>query len=127
MKDNNDLLIASFFEQYGKKEIADNGFSQRVMNALPHRERSYAKLLNTLWTCFCGIAAISLFLFADGINFISSVAINVLNSLLAHISAIDITLSTVIMTVVAIYTLLICAVYNIISNDDIDYSMTISK
>jgi len=124
MKDNgiyeeaqDERMIASFFEQYGKEEIADEGFSERVISRLPKREWSIAMRLNTIWTCICGIAAIVLFVCADGIGIISTVAQGVWNSMLTSVSTVEITLSSVATVLVALLTLYAVAVFDIATSD----------
>jgi len=128
MNDNNitkdafdDQLIASFFEQYGRQDIADDGFSERVSKLLPRRERSFAEKINTLWTCICGIAAVALFFFVDGIQLISAAVLDVFNHLLASLSTVDVTLTAVITVVTAVSVLLVVAIYNVFLFDYVDY------
>lgn len=121
MKDKNDLLIASFFEQYGQKDIADNGFSQRVMSRLPRREWSLAKRMNTIWTCICGVAAIVLFILVDGIELILSVATSTFNHIFSSVTSINLTLASVITIIITVWILSAVAIYNLFSTDEADY------
>ena len=58
MEDKNDnLLLEQFFSQAKKQEIADGGFSDRVMRQLPDRSLR----LSRLWTAFCVLTALALF------------------------------------------------------------------
>ncbi len=50
MMENDDKLLTSFFAEH-RQEIADNGFSRRVLRHLPDRSRHLAQI----WTAFCFI------------------------------------------------------------------------
>ena len=65
MTENDDKLIAAFFEE-NRREIADNGFSKRVMHHLPDR----TSRLSHLWTVFCCLLGAGLFIWLDGIRMI---------------------------------------------------------
>lgn len=57
----NDILLKNFFDK-NRKEIADNGFSQRVMRHIPRRDTNK---LAQLWS-WCGVSlALLLFLALD--------------------------------------------------------------
>ena len=36
-EDNNDLLLQQFFSEAARQQIADDGFTERVMQALPQQ------------------------------------------------------------------------------------------
>ena len=60
-----DELLESFFSQARTQEIADNGFTERVMHRLPDR----AQQLSRLWTLFClalGIVLVVVFMMFQG-------------------------------------------------------------
>lgn len=52
-EDRDELLVRKFFEE-NKVELADDGFSQRVMRRLPDRTRR----LSRIWTAVCTLAGI---------------------------------------------------------------------
>lgn len=112
MKDNDDLLIASFFNEYGKNDIADNGFSERVMNRLPKREWSRLERMNIVWTSVCAVAAVALFFFADGVGLLKSFFLNFFADLVAYIVSINFSLTSLLMVLVTIVTLSILTTYN---------------
>ncbi len=59
MMETNDKLIRDFFGEH-KQEIADNGFSRRVMHRLPDRQRK----LTRLWkACVATILLVLFFVF----------------------------------------------------------------
>lgn len=61
MMENDDRLIEQFFAE-NKQEIADNGFSERIMCALPKRRNHSVEVLNAITIAAC----IILFTLADG-------------------------------------------------------------
>lgn len=63
MMETEDKLIRDFFATE-KKEIADNGFSRRVMRRLPRRVDRLAQV----WAVFISLVALVLFLFFDGLQ-----------------------------------------------------------
>ena len=63
MMENDDKLLTSFFAEH-RQEIADNGFSRRVLRHLPDRSRHLAQI----WTAFCFTLALVLFVSLDGVN-----------------------------------------------------------
>ena len=62
---NDDKLLTSFFAEH-RQEIADNGFSRRVLRHLPDRSRHLAQI----WTAFCFTLALVLFVSLDGVQLI---------------------------------------------------------
>lgn len=63
--ENDDKLLRQFFAD-NRPEIADNGFSRRVMHQLPGRTNR----LYRLWTVFCFSLAAVLFVALDGFRLI---------------------------------------------------------
>lgn len=57
MTENDDRLLTLFFAEERQREIADDGFSRRVMRRLPLRHNRLA----TLWSAFCFLTAAVLF------------------------------------------------------------------
>ncbi|MDO4163078.1 MAG: DUF5056 domain-containing protein [Bacteroides sp.] len=76
MQENDDKLIEQFLAA-GKQEIADNGFSRRVVQRLPRRE----SLLSRLWTGFCFALALVLFFVFDGWQAIQNTVYSVFENL----------------------------------------------
>jgi len=56
MTDNE--LLEQLFQPIKEMEIADDGFCERVMQQLPHRN---IRRLSHLWTIFCIVTGITLF------------------------------------------------------------------
>ncbi|MEG0888324.1 MAG: DUF5056 domain-containing protein [Bacteroides sp.] len=67
MTETDDKLLRDFFAAE-KKEIADNGFSRRVLRKLPHR----VNRLTQAWAVFITLVAIALFFVCDGFQGIIS-------------------------------------------------------
>ena len=68
MKDKDNILLEHFLQEK-KREIADDGFTRKVMNRLPRK--SYEKelfRLNLFWNVSCVIAFVLLFYVLDGWN-----------------------------------------------------------
>ena len=61
MMEDNDKLLRDFFSA-NKQEVADNGFSSKVMNSLPQRVNPFTKM----WGAFVLLAGIILFFIFDG-------------------------------------------------------------
>lgn len=57
MTDKDNQLIASFFQHAAEEQIADNGFTRRVINRLP----ADTVRQSHLWTLFCVVIAVVLF------------------------------------------------------------------
>lgn len=65
MMENDDKLLADFFAG-NRQEIADNGFTRRVMHRLPDRTQR----ISQLWTAFCSTLALVLFVAFDGLQLV---------------------------------------------------------
>ena len=68
MNEDNDLLIKQFFQQAAQQQIADNGFTERVMQRLPQHTSLAARrtLLTRLWTASCIVVFAVLFVVFHG-------------------------------------------------------------
>ena len=68
MTEDNDLLIKQFFQQAAQQQIADNGFTERVMQRLPQHTSLAARrtLLTRLWTASCIVVFAMLFVVFHG-------------------------------------------------------------
>lgn len=68
MVDKDDILLKNFL-QANKQEVADNGFSRRVMNRLPERR---AVLLSYFLSAVSVVLAVAIFFVQDGVSIIGS-------------------------------------------------------
>jgi hypothetical protein len=91
MKIDDDQLLKQFMDA-NRQEVADGGFSRRVMRSLPARHNRAMHLLNTL----CAIVSVFLFLAFDGIQAIVEVLRNIFVYSMQHIELIHVDLKTVI-------------------------------
>ena len=68
MTEDNDILLKQFFQKASQQQIADNGFTERVMRSLPQHSLLAARrrLLTSLWTAFCIVVFAILFVLFDG-------------------------------------------------------------
>ena len=79
MTEDNDLLLRQFFSEASQQEIADDGFSERVMERLTllesealHRQEqmarreAWARRVERLWTIFCIVVFAMLFVVFHG-------------------------------------------------------------
>ena len=65
MIDNDNLLIENFFKQAAQQQIEDNGFTERVMEKVV-QTRPSTRRMSILWTCFCVVVALALFILLGG-------------------------------------------------------------
>ena len=71
--EDKDILLNNLFAEAAKTEIADNGFSRKVMRRLPSR----AERMSRIWTCVCTMAAVVLRTYFKAWNYIFDWAVNV--------------------------------------------------
>ena len=62
MNEADDLLLQQFFSEASQQQIADDGFSRRVMQHLPSRINWFTRL----WNAFCILVFVVLFVAFDG-------------------------------------------------------------
>ena len=62
MMDNNEHLLQQFFSEAAQEQIADDGFTERVMRQLPARKSWFARF----WTPFCIATFVVLFIVFRG-------------------------------------------------------------
>lgn len=104
-----DELLMQFFGE-NRPDIADDGFSERVMRQLPRR----AQRLERAWTTVCFAAAMALFLVFDGVAELRTLASNLMGDAAGYLSSVDLgglqplTLlaSAVLLGMVSLYNLL---------------------
>ena len=66
MTDNDDKLLKRFFSEYGVGDIADNGFSSRVMRSIPEGVHLYR--IDIALRIVCLAATIVLLFFFSGLS-----------------------------------------------------------
>lgn len=77
---NDDLLLQQFFGEAARQPVADNGFTQRVMQRLPQR----ADWFSRLWTAGCIAVFVVLFVVFRGWELLAVHFEGVLRTLLAQ-------------------------------------------
>ena len=104
MIDNDDLLVKAFFEEH-THEIADHGFSKRVMRHLPDRSRR----LNRIWTIVCCVLGIVFFVAVRGWHVMADALSVCVRTVPAQdvfqLSPLTIVLSVLILTTVCVWQL----------------------
>lgn len=90
MKDD-DKLLKQFMDA-NRQEIADNGFSRRVMRRLPCSHNRAAQILNAL----CAVLSVFLFVAFDGIQSVIELMRNVFVYTIQHVGAINIDIKAVV-------------------------------
>ena len=65
MTEDNDLLLQQFFRDAAQQQIADDGFTERVMQQLP-QTRCNLQRFNRVWTLFCVGVFLVLFVWFRG-------------------------------------------------------------
>lgn len=127
MNDKDELRIASFFNEYGKKDIVDNGFSERVMSQLPRRERSPLERLNIVWTTVCGVAIVAAFFILGGVKLVSTWLLNIFVDLQSLVLSANINLLSILSAYVALSLIILFAIYQTITNDEENFEITMSR
>jgi hypothetical protein len=100
MTENDDKLIQSFFED-NMKEVADDGFSERVMRHLPRRAAS----LNRIWTIFCSVLGAVVFCLLDAWKGFPVVVGDVFGA------------TNVLMLVIGVLTITAVVTYNVVTSE----------
>ena len=66
MEDKSDILLKQFFAEASQQQIADDGFTERVMARLPERRACGVQCLARMWTLFCLLVAVGIFWIVSG-------------------------------------------------------------
>lgn len=115
LTESDELLVKGFFEE-NKIDIADNGFSERVMRRLP----SPSVRLNRIWTAVCTLLG-AMWLFSvlsdvtlksvkGGLLYLGK---NIAEGLWSRIVSIEVSQHSLLMAGVAVLTLSVIVAYNI--------------
>jgi hypothetical protein len=79
METDNDVLLKQFFSDAARQQIADDGFSQRVMRQLPARTNWFVRL----WTAGCTSVAVVLFVVCRGWELVTEHVLTLFHNLSA--------------------------------------------
>ncbi|MDR1004486.1 MAG: DUF5056 domain-containing protein [Prevotellaceae bacterium] len=98
---DNDRLLRQFFDE-NRHEIADRGFSRRVMHRLTaNRTRRLARL----WSLFCALLAVVIFVATDAATLIWNALRNILTDVIApdisQLNPLSVYLAAAVLLVVA--------------------------
>ena len=86
MTDNDNILIERLFEEASRQQIADDGFTKRVMAALPDNSAAKVRRLSRLWTWFCILVGLALFFLLDGWAVLKATLLAIFNTVLTSLS-----------------------------------------
>lgn len=73
MKDDNDKMLQQFFSPVAEQHMADNGFSQSVMNRIDALDDRCIIWLSRIWTVVCSIAGMVLLLLSGVLSGVQQV------------------------------------------------------
>lgn len=73
MKDDNDKMLQQFFSPVAEQHMADNGFSQSVMNRIDALDDRCIIWLSRIWTVVCSIAGVVLLLLSGVLSGVQQV------------------------------------------------------
>lgn len=105
---SDDELLAQFFDE-NRIDLADDGFSARVMQQLP----SQSVRLSRIWTFVCVLAGIAFFIWADGLGQLRRVAVNSAGNIVGFLSSVDFSMTSPLMIYAAASLLALFAISNL--------------
>lgn len=73
MKDDNDKMLQQFFSPVAEQHMADNGFSQSVMNRIDALDDRRIVWFSRIWTVVCSIAGVVLLLLSGVLSGVQQV------------------------------------------------------
>jgi hypothetical protein len=79
MTEDNEQLLKQFFSETAQQTIADDGFTERVMQRLPMRANWFVRL----WDGLCLLVAAILFIVYDGWQLLADHVVGLFYSLIA--------------------------------------------
>lgn len=106
MNRNDDQLISKFM-QANKHEVADNGFSRRVMRRLPNK----AKVLSDILTAVCVVLSAILIYVYDGFNILLASVQDILRNQSLNLEETNLNSSTLLLMLAVFASLAIYQVY----------------
>ena len=92
-------LLEQVFGPARQMTVADNGFSDRVMEQIPRHD---TKRLSRLWTIFCIAVAAGLFIVFGGLQLVVSGLLMVLKTPMSRDSLLMLTISAVVVWLLTI-------------------------
>jgi uncharacterized membrane protein len=114
MTDNDNILIERLFKEASRQQIADDGFTQRVMAALPDNSAAKVRRLSRLWTWFCVLVGLALFFLLDGWAVLKATLLAIFNTVLTSLSVLlttaptaDLRLDPAVLLVLLVFVLVV--------------------
>jgi len=114
MTDNDNILIERLFEEASRQQIADDGFTKRVMAALPDNSAAKVRRLSRLWTWFCILVGVALFFLLDGWAVLKATLLAIFNTVLTSLSVLlttaptaDLRLDPAVLLVLLVFVLVV--------------------
>jgi uncharacterized membrane protein len=114
MTDNDNILIERLFEEASRQQIADDGFTKRVMAALPDNSAAKVRRLSRLWTWFCILVGLALFFLLDGWTVLKATLLAIFNTVLTSLSVLlttaptaDLRLDPAVLLVLLVFVLVV--------------------
>ena len=88
MTDNDNRLVERFFQEASRQEIADDGFTERVMRGVEtvEADMSRSSLLCRLWTWSCILTGGVLFFFLNGWETLKASLLSMMETMLTSLS-----------------------------------------
>lgn len=124
MKDDNDKMLQQFFSPVAEQHMADNGFSESVMNRINALDDRRIVWLSRIWTVVCSIAGVAVLLLSgvlsgvqqvgktEVLGFINS-ALMLVMSFFRHISTLNVSDLPVTMCLLPIAVTVVFAIFAI--------------
>jgi uncharacterized membrane protein len=114
MTDNDNILIERLFEEASRQQIADDGFTKRVMAALPDNSAAKVRRLSRLWTWFCILVGVALFFLLNGWAVLKATLLAIFNTVLTSLSVLlttaptaDLRLDPAVLLVLLVFVLVV--------------------
>ena len=112
MENKDDELLKQFFAQH-TFELADNGFTQQVMQKLPRRLVN----LNRIWVFFCCLLGVVFLLVSNALNQLRMVFSNFVGDINGWIASIELGVQTPIMVYLTILTFVFLGAYQAVESN----------
>ena len=112
MENKDDELLRQFFAQH-TFELADNGFTQQVMQKLPRRLVN----LNRIWVFFCCLLGVVFLLVSNALNQLRMVFSNFVGDINGWIASIELGIQTSIMVYLTILTFVFLGAYQAVESN----------
>lgn len=103
-----DQLLEQFFSSF-KQDIPYDGFSHKVMRRLPLR----AKRMNTIWSIFCLMVGVALFIVFNGLGALRVIASNFVGDAIGYVASIHLSLFSLVSLWATVALLAVVGLYNV--------------